>query len=185
MDKTKNKFIKPKEHFNKTKCYNVKVNIVNVQRFNMFNITVLFIIRLYMYNTSFLVKYNNIFTELEENINQHNNKDIEYTLTDLLCIREKLYLDEYISVFGVNNLADDAIDIELKNIYNQIIQYDKFKELLYKITQFHNLDTLFIGFLLLFHIDVFYITHQCICQYLTTYNISHSLLDNIHTKICN
>ena len=75
-----------------------------------------------MYKTDFKVKYHDIEQELIEK----NKSTCEYDNQDILDICEKLYRDEFISVFDAENIYDDKIDIGMKYVYNKLILNKEF-----------------------------------------------------------
>ena len=132
-----------------------------------------------MYKTDFKVKYHDIEQELIEK----NKSTCEYDNQDILDICEKLYRDEFISVFDAENIYDDKIDIGMKYVYNKLIlnkEFNNFFEEMKNILFTHELintpdltddqminftnNSDFIILLTLFSQPNFFITHNCICQ---------------------
>ena len=156
-----------------------------------------------MYNTSFLVKYYNIATELQEkllsytNENNHDdndndndndtdndnndnndNEDLGYNQEDINNICDKLYRDELISVFGIELYIDD---LNLEYELNKGCQYAM--NILNQNTQIphHTLELLNQNYAILFSYDLFYLTHQCICQQY----LKHKIEDELLTQLIN
>jgi hypothetical protein len=127
--------------------------------------------------------------------------DYEYTSDDIITICDKLYCDELLSVFYAESIFDDKLDknmqyaLEQMN-YNQDFKniFDETKHLLY----LHELDQTkhlpeeqkknvkdnydFVVLLTLFSQTLFYITHKCVCQQLTTGTIDKNLLNELKTR---
>ena len=152
------------------------------------------------YNTDFKVKYH----EIEQELLEKNKSTSEYNNQDILDICEKLYRDEFISVFNAENLYDDKIDFGMKDVYNKLILnkefnnfFEEMKNILFtnelintpelsedqKINFANNSD--FIILLSLFSQPNFYITHNCICQQFKTGTIDSDLLVNLKNNTIN
>jgi hypothetical protein len=81
-----------------------------------------------MYNTQFKVKYREIEQELcsklkdktEKEYNENPDDEYEYTSEDIVDICHKLYIDEFMSVFGADNILEDKIDLGMKHIFEKM-----------------------------------------------------------------
>ena len=139
-----------------------------------------------MYNTNFIVKYNDIQEELLKN----NNDESEYSNEDILDICNKLYRDELVSVFYADDLLDDKIDSGMKYILEKMLENNDFKLLTNEaIVKFKNScieeeeegeerenNFKMILILTMFSQECFYLFHRCICQQLTLGIIDSDLL---------
>ena len=154
------------------------------------------------YNTQFKVKYHNIEQELIHKLKQktskeydpkvNENSDVEYMYSseDVLDICNKLYRDEFLSVFEAKDLNDDKINNGIKYIHNIMIQNVNFKQLIDEMAnltlnefdkdkQFSSEQNESLKQLLLiglFSQNMFYITHKCICQQIEVGIIDEELL---------
>lgn len=151
-----------------------------------------------MYNIQFDVKYNDIETELLEKLkNKHENKhedqdqdqdEYEYTSQDVIDICEKLYKDELLSVFNVDDIEDNRILLTIKDIFKIMQTNDDFHKSLNEIKSHLIHDTSsntckdvslntdeFIFFTMFSH-QMFHITHKCICQMLSSGTIDDTLV---------
>lgn len=129
--------------------------------------------------------------DIDEYIDDDNGYD--YTANDVLTICHKLYKDELLSVFDVEDLNDDRIDGKMRYVYSVMMQNPKFKDIIYEMTElsinlFNDSENLsdekhetlrHIILITLFSQHIFYIMHQCICQQIETGNIDDELLDNL------
>lgn len=163
-----------------------------------------------MYKTDFIVKYNTIENELLQLLDKDNNKDednnsdnsddddYKYTKTDISYICDKLYRDELISVFDAESLEDPKMDTGMQLLFEQLLKYDTFNLFLLDVgKQFmdksnakteeellhlkRNSDYLI--FITMFSQQVFYMTHQWICNLLLNDTFGSELMDEIKTKI--
>lgn len=128
--------------------------------------------------------------DIDDNL---DDDDYEYTANDVLTICHKLYKDELLSVFDVEDLNDDRIDGKMRYVYSVMMQNPKFKDIIYEMTElsinlFNDSENLsdekhetlrHIILITLFSQHIFYIMHQCICQQIETGNIDDELLDNL------
>jgi hypothetical protein len=125
------------------------------------------------YNYSMEVKYYLIYEGLlsKQKNNDGETKDEEenYTLYDIESICQKIYIDEYSSVFNCDSFVDDMIDVKLRRLYNHSITSEKIKQLLNDLTTIYNNktnitydedDTLYYTFLMLFSYETFYLVHK-------------------------
>ena len=116
-----------------------------------------------MYNTDFVVRYNDIETELIEKIMQRPDKseskkddkdtvllcktclqegdkeeeeeeeEYEYTIQDVQLICEKLYRDELLSVFDVETVTDKKMDLGIRWVIDKMINNTTFRVILEEI----------------------------------------------------
>ena len=150
-----------------------------------------------MYNTIFNVKYNDIQQELiyklknktPEDYKENSDEEYEYSTDDVLDICKKLYIDELLSVFYLEDLDSEKINEGMKYIYDIMMTNTKFKQI---ITDMEEICfTKFIKndeekesirkliLISLFSQDLFYILHKCICQQMEVGNIDDELLVEI------
>jgi hypothetical protein len=143
-----------------------------------------------MYNTDFKVKYHEIKREL---LVKKNGQ--EYTEQDIIDVCSKLYRDELVNVFYAENILDDKIDAGMKQILTTLTENSGLRAVIDSIKE-HLMNDLFVKekynseidgseidknigifvLLVLFSEDVFYITHQCICQQLVVGIVDNDLL---------
>jgi hypothetical protein len=146
-----------------------------------------------MYNTQFKVKYNDIESELIEKLN--NTETTEYNLEDVSDICSKLYRDELMTVFNVEDVTDSKLDEGIKNVYEIMMTNSNFRQLAYdfKETYFQEIIqnkeeeeqedlTKQLLLMILFNQKIFYITHKCICQQIELNTINDDLLVTLKQK---
>ena len=154
-----------------------------------------------MYNTKFKVKYNDIEKELlsqEDLVKQYN-----YTSQDIMDICNKLYRDEFLSVFGLEYFENDKINEMITIVYDKMMTNMEFKQIIDDILDilqfcckepFLNINMPLkkekeeeeeikkqIIVTTLFSQHLFYITHKCICQQLELGTIDNELLVELKT----
>ena len=148
------------------------------------------------YNSDFKVKYNNIREDLLENSSK------EYLEEDIHDICTNLYQHELIQVFYASSLIDDKIDSGIQKVYDellskssQIIEIINHSKLhLFNDTSEDGLltkeeknnfekNSSYFLLLMLFSENMFYLTHQCICQLIQKNTIELALLVNFETTL--
>lgn len=155
-----------------------------------------------MYNTQFKVKYNDIeeelihklkvhkFTKTPQEYEENSDEEHEYSNQDVIDICNKLYRDELLSVFGVEELADDKIDEGMKYVYDIMMTNDKFKETINEMANLSSEQFLKdeeitsekqeslrqLILISLFSQHLFHITHKCVCQQIEVGIIDDELL---------
>ena len=147
-----------------------------------------------MYNTKFKFKYNDIEKELlsqEDLVKQYN-----YSSQDIMDICNKLYRDEFLSVFGLEYFENDKINAMITILYDKMMTNIEFKQIIDDIIEFCCKDS-FLNTTLsleeekeikkqivvtsLFSQHLFYITHKCICQQIEWGTIDKNLLVELKT----
>ena len=136
-------------------------------------------------------------------------EDYQYSSQDILDICNKLYRDELCSVFYAEDIIDDKIDKGMKYVFDLMLVNPDFKAIIDKKKvllllkesknleleldtvdlesgldavnlETVNLDVINLEILLtLFSENIFYITHKCICQQITTGHIDTELLSKL------
>ena len=162
-----------------------------------------------MYDTKFIVRYHDIQEELDLILKKEEEEEKydQYSSQDILDICNKLYRDELCSVFYAEDIMDDKIDKGMKTVFDIMLVNPDFKAIIDKMKELLllresknvelelelesesdtinlesvNLDTINLEILLtLFSENIFYITHKCICQQITTGHIDTDLLENLN-----
>ena len=140
-------------------------------------------------------------------------EDYQYSSQDILDICNKLYRDELCSVFYAEDIIDDKIDKGMKYVFDLMLVNPDFKAIIDKKKvllllkesknleleldtvdlesgldavnlETVNLETVNLEILLtLFSENIFYITHKCICQQITTGHIDIELIAKLIIKL--
>ena len=140
-------------------------------------------------------------------------EDYQYSSQDILDICNKLYRDELCSVFYAEDIIDDKIDKGMKYVFDLMLVNPDFKAIIDKKKVLLllkesknleleldtvdlesgldavNLDTVDLDvinleiLLTLFSENIFYITHKCICQQITTGHIDIELIAKLIIKL--
>ena len=152
-----------------------------------------------MYNTKFQVKYYNIEKELLSKINVVEEYQYQYSPQDVFDICNKLYRDEFLSVFGLEYFENDNINAMITILYDKMMTNMEFKNIIDDILQFCCKDPFLntnvpleedneekeikkqIIVTSLFSQHLFYITHKCICQQIEWGTIDKNLLVELKT----
>ena len=144
-----------------------------------------------MYNTKFQVKYNDIEKELMSKIEL--DKECSYSCRDVLDVCNKLYRDEFLSVFGLEYFENDKINEMIANVYDKMMTNIEFKEIIDNISNFcfkdfflkkeENEESIKKQIILttLFSQNLFFITHKCVCQQIELGTIDKDLLVELKT----
>jgi hypothetical protein len=139
--------------------------------------------------------------EEEEEEEERAQDDYEYTSEDIITICDKLYRDELLSVFYAESIIDEKLDKNMQYVLDQLNSnpefkyiFDETKHLLYlhELDQTKNLTEEqknivkdnydYVVLLTLFSQTLFYITHRCVCQQLTTGTVDTNLLNELNTR---
>lgn len=167
-----------------------------------------------MYNTKSIVKYNDIKNELlvklknkseitnksDEDDYDYDENDYDYDENDIDLICEKLYREEFLAVFGVEDFMDDKIDEQMVELKELLFENDKIKKMIDECINTHSSAkkdesssdkekqdeaSMFKNaiFFSMFGYKMFYATHQIICQLMETEDFNESLLDDIIKQV--
>lgn len=124
-----------------------------------------------MYNSKFHVKYFDIEQELLQK--QQTNILSEYSKEDIEIICDKLYRDELLSVFYSEGIEEDAIDVNMKYVYQQMTSNAPFDSWLNELnvtaendSTISKEDCKYILFMTLFSQPFFHLMHKCVQQVL-------------------
>lgn len=143
------------------------------------------------YDTNIDVKYFNIYKELTHKKEKDAENTNEYSLEDILDICNKLYIDEFSSVFYAENIFDDKIDIGMRNILKLMKENKEFISFLEEIheklfgydknidhdnNEQNDEDKQYYVFLSLFNYETFHLIHKIICSHIKTSIIPNDML---------
>lgn len=146
-----------------------------------------------MYNSKFHVKYFDIEQELLQK--QQTNLLSEYSREDVELICDKLYRDELLSVFYSEGIEEDAIDINMKYVYEKMISNQTFDNWLNELNAsaetsdeqngtISKEDCKYILFMTLFSQPFFHLMHKCVVQQLEQDGyINNELLEALKDEV--
>ena len=146
-----------------------------------------------MYNSKFHVKYFDIEQELLQK--QQTNLLSEYSREDVELICDKLYRDELLSVFYSEGIEEDAIDINMKYVYEKMISNQTFDNWLNGLNAsaetsdeqngtISKEDCKYILFMTLFSQPFFHLMHKCVVQQLEQDGyINNELLEALKDEV--
>ena len=142
-------------------------------------------------------EYNGGFYTGEIPYNKPTKKEFYYTNADINSICNKIYKDEFLSVFYADNIEDDNINTQMRLLYMLLTSHPGFKsiitdmiEILYKLGMTNTDEELQelkrqskpIIFSTMFSQPLFYITHQCIIQMIRIRDIQPELITLLRNK---
>ena len=110
-----------------------------------------------MYNTKYICVYNN------ENV--FNEKD-DVSEADKEFIRDALYRQDILNIFGLDEFEFENINKNLKELHDKIKNDKNINTILKKCSGIYLSEDTEFGLLLLFSFDFLYIFHPFICEYL-------------------
>jgi hypothetical protein len=118
-----------------------------------------------MYNTKIICTYNTdeIFQKTDK-ITEHDKK----------FIRDAIYRQELLNIFGIEEYTDKEIDEAIHNLYKKVKTCKELKEFTIKLAGlFFSLDEE-LGLSLLYAYDYMYMSHICVSEFLDTGKISEN-----------
>ena len=130
----------------------------------------------YYYDAELKKKIPQELTNLNLEIDQQNDKD--------MC--DLIYQIDYLQIFGVLEFDYNAINTEMKRIYeiDGVKSNIRLQECMKKTANMFLSEDLEMGFMVLFSYDYLFATHLCICDVLENGSIQEKHLDLL-TKLLN
>ena len=127
-----------------------------------------------MYDTTHICRYHSddIFLETD-NVTQ---KEKDY-------IRNVLYREDLMYVFDMDDFNDENINLNVKNLYELLKTNVDMKECMKKAANKYLSEDEEFGLMVLFAYDYFYLTHNCICEYIETKKINENSILNLKNKL--
>jgi hypothetical protein len=118
------------------------------------------------YNTKYVCSYldSDVFIETDE-INE-DERDF---------IRNCIYRQDMLNIFGLDDFQPDAINASIETIYGLIRYNSKFDDIIKYVGEGDGL----MGLTILFSYDYLHLTHPCICQYIETSDANTTELEKI------
>lgn len=86
-------------------------------------------------------------------------------------IRNSLYQANFLESFNLNEFNEEIVNDELNRLYNLLLNDDRFKECMKILANSCMSEDLYVGLMILFSYDYFFLTHTCICEYLQNNNM--------------
>ena len=118
-----------------------------------------------MYNTKVITTYNSSEVFLESDKITEDEKGF---------IRDTLYRQELLNIFGIEEYNDKKIDLAIHELYKKIQSCNKLKECMTRLAGYFMSEDEELGLMILFSYDYMYLTHICISEYLETNQISEN-----------
>jgi hypothetical protein len=127
-----------------------------------------------MYDTTIICTYNtNEIFETTDKIADYDKK----------FIRDAIYRQELLNIFGIEEFNEKEIDDALHDLYEKIKDCKELKECILKLCGDFMSSDEELGLMFLFSYDYMYISHICICEFLATGKISQDSFCKLKTLI--
>jgi hypothetical protein len=95
---------------------------------------------------------------LKENVEEFSEEEISNVL----------YQANLLECFNLTEFNEVTINKEIDKLYSVFKRHEPFKKCMKKVANSYLSEDLSIGLMLLFSYDYFFLTHDCICEYLKT-----------------
>jgi hypothetical protein len=107
----------------------------------------------------------------------------EVSETDKKFIRDVIYRQELLDIFGIEEYIDTEINKSIYELYAKIKDCIRLKECMVNLSKkFMSLDEK-IGLIILFSYDYLYLTHRCVCEFLGKGTISSENIELLKSNI--
>ena len=127
-----------------------------------------------MYNTKVNITYNTSEVFLESD---------EITEDEKGFIRDTLYRQELLNIFGIEEYNEKKIDLSIHKLYKKIQNCNEFKDCMIKLASYFMSEEEELGLMILFSYDYMYLTHICISEYLETNQVSENNMKRLKALI--
>ena len=126
-----------------------------------------------MYHTEIVCFYNtdDIF-EGTENL----------TDADKEIIRDEVYRNEFLYIFGLTDYNDEKMAFELDELYNKLKTSPFFREIMKKSAAELMSEDEHFGIALMYSYEYMYLTHKCVCEFLTNNLVPDDLMNEYYRK---
>ena len=131
-------------------------------------------IHIIMYNTKVNITYNTSEVFLESD---------EITEDEKGYIRDTLYRQELLNIFGIEEYNEKKIDLSIHKLYKKIQNCNEFKDCMIKLASYFMSEEEELGLMILFSYDYMYLTHICISEYLETNQVSENNMKRLKALI--
>lgn len=126
-----------------------------------------------MYNTNVVCTYNTpeVFIE-SDNI----------TDDERAFVRETIYRQELLDIFGLEEFNDHKIDNAIYLLYEKLKYSEEMRKCMLKFAEMALIIEEKIGLMVLFSYDYMYLTHICVSEYIETGKITELNISNLLAK---
>jgi hypothetical protein len=94
-------------------------------------------------------------------------------------IRNCVYRQDFLYIFGLEEFNDDEVNKELIDIYKKINTNKHFQSIINRILEKYEVNDEITSLMLLYSFDYMYLFHQCICDVLDNQQISNKTIDTL------
>jgi hypothetical protein len=94
-------------------------------------------------------------------------------------IRNCVYRQDFLYIFGLEEFKDDEVNKELIDIYKKIHTNKHFQSIINCILEQYEVNDEITALMLLYSFDYMYLFHQCICDVLDNEQISNKTIDTL------
>jgi len=127
-----------------------------------------------MYNTNIVCTYNSSSIFLETDKISEKDKDF---------IKNVIYRQELLDILGIQEYNEEEIDKCMNYIYDIIKECKELKECMQTLSKNLMSSDDKIGLMILFSFDYLYLTHNCICDFLSSAKITDENLNKLKYAI--
>ena len=98
-------------------------------------------------------------------------------------IQHKLYKQDILSIFGLDEFNETELNINVHQLYERITPNEKLTSIALKAASLVMSMDEELGFLILFSFDYLYVTHDCIKDFFKSGSISDKNMNRLHELI--
>jgi len=140
-----------------------------------------------MYNSKFVCTY----SYYDPSLREYYHKDIKFDIKDVKefeDMSEMIYQAELLQILGLSQAFNPNVNVEFEakkviGIYDKIKIDSAFMECVEKAKKVHSYEDSETGFISLFSYDYLFLTHKCICDFLTNEKIEDINIINLKNAI--
>lgn len=130
-----------------------------------------------MYNSNYVCFYND-----DDKLFPPNHK---LSLEDQYEIKDLIYKEDLLNVFGLQEFDDRQINTEIFKLYKDVSEWEELHPILDKLASKLMSTDREVGFLILFSYDYFFITHEIVREYFNNNHIDKDKINELAIMINN
>jgi hypothetical protein len=105
-----------------------------------------------------------------------------FSTDDEYFLEKKIYQDDLLSIFGIDHeseFQDETINPIIRDLYIILEKQEDFKSLMNQLGE----GDLEMGLMIMFSMDLLFVSHPCFCEFLQTGQISSIKIDLLKREI--
>lgn len=126
-----------------------------------------------MYDTKIECFYNT--DDIFEGAGDLSNEDKD-------IIRDEVYRQEFLAIFGLSSYDDEKMAYELEELYNKLNTSSFFRDIMKKSAAELMIDDARFGIAIMYSYEYMHLAHKCVCEFLNNNLVPDDLMNEYNNK---